>query len=543
MSCKPAGPGGQTSVFIRGTNSNHVKVLIDGIEVSDPTNSNRSFDFGNLLTADIERIEVLRGPQSGLYGADAIGGVISITTKKGNGPPKISATVEGGSFGTFNQSANLSGSQDRFNYAFNVVHLRSTNTPVTPDRILLPGQRAFDNSYDNQTYSSKLGADLNENLSLNWVGRYTDSRLFFTQGAVNSAQSRTDLNQFFTRGEAVVTLFDGRFKNYFGVNYGDYWNSTLAPSSPIESVNKGYRTAQDWRGVVSVLPGQTVVVGFDHYLESMQSVTSTNGNRGGYVELQSEFAKRLFLVANVRRDSNDSFGGYTTYRIAPAAIIPVTETKLKASYGTGFKPPSLFQLFANIPFFMGNPNLRPETSKGYDFGFEQPLFNDRFRFGLTRYGNKIENLIASDPTFTTLVNVDQSNIRGYEAFAALAVNSQLSFRTDYTYTRIEATSDLAIVRRPPHKYSVTALWSPIMPLQLSATVVTTSGWRDLDRVTFATIDQPGYATVNLAANYQINENVKAFGRIDNLFNRHYENPNGFLRPGLGAYAGISVANR
>jgi vitamin B12 transporter len=192
---------------------------------------------------------------------------------------------------------------------------------------------------------------------------------------------------------------------------------------------------------------------------------------------------------------------------------------------------------------MGNPNLRPETSKGYDFGFEQPLFNDRFRLGLTRYGNKIENLIASDRTFTTLVNVDESDIRGYEAFAALVVNSQLSFRTDYTYTRIEATSDLAIVRRPPHKYSVTALWSPIMPLQLSATVVTTSGWRDLDRVTFATIDQPGYATVNLAANYQVNDNVKAFGRIDNLFNRHYESPNGFLRPGFGAYAGISVANR
>lgn len=114
------GPGGQTSVFIRGTNSNHVKVLIDGIDLSDPSNPNEAFDFGQLLTGDIERIEVLRGPQSGLYGSDAIGGVISITTKAGNGPPKVTLSTEGGSFGTTNERASLSGSQANFNYVFNV---------------------------------------------------------------------------------------------------------------------------------------------------------------------------------------------------------------------------------------------------------------------------------------------------------------------------------------------------------------------------------------------------------------------------------------
>jgi vitamin B12 transporter len=126
------GPGGQTSVFIRGTNSNHVKVLIDGIDVSDPSNPNQSFDFGQLLTGDIARIEVLRGPQSGLYGSDAIGGVIAITTKQGSGPPKVTATLEGGSFGTFNQRVGFGGSRENFNYVFNVQHFRSTDTPVTP---------------------------------------------------------------------------------------------------------------------------------------------------------------------------------------------------------------------------------------------------------------------------------------------------------------------------------------------------------------------------------------------------------------------------
>ena len=126
------GPGGQTSVFMRGTNANHVKVLIDGIDVGNPSITNGAFDFGHLLTGDIERIEVLRGPQSGLYGSDAIGGVISITTKKGEGPPKVTAMAEGGSFGTFNQTLGVRGSQDNINYAFNVLHYRTSATPVTP---------------------------------------------------------------------------------------------------------------------------------------------------------------------------------------------------------------------------------------------------------------------------------------------------------------------------------------------------------------------------------------------------------------------------
>ncbi|MGY4453734.1 outer membrane cobalamin receptor [Bradyrhizobium sp. i1.3.1] len=174
------GPGGQTSIFMRGTNSNHTKVLIDGIDVSDPGNPNRSFDFGQLLTSDIQQIEVLRGPQGGLYGADALGGVISIVTKKGDGPARATGSVEGGSFGTFNQTAGLSGSQDHFNYAFNVAHFHANDVPVTPVELLPPGQKAIGNYYDNMTYSTKLGAELSENLTLNGVARYTDATLRFT---------------------------------------------------------------------------------------------------------------------------------------------------------------------------------------------------------------------------------------------------------------------------------------------------------------------------------------------------------------------------
>lgn len=550
------GPGGVTSVFMRGTNSNHVKILIDGIDVSDPSNFDRTFDLGQLLTADIERIEVLRGPQSGLYGADAIGGVISITTKRGKGPLKVTGMVEGGSFGTFNQTASLSGSQAQYNYAFNIAHFRSASTPVTPLELLPPGRQRLNDFYDNMTYSTKLGADLSNNFTLNFVARYTDARLNFTGDDFSvfpsvpaASQSTQVVHQFFTRGEAVWSLFDGRLKNYFGINYTDHWNFSKAPDPSTPVVTKGDRTKYDWRGVVAAAPGQTLVFGLEQETERLQTGTTTadNGNKAGYVELQSEFAKRFFLVLNGRHDINDNFGGHTTYRIAPAVIIPGTETKLKASYGTGFKAPTLNQLFVSLPAFnfFANPDLKPEESIGYDVGFEQPIANDRFRFGLTYFHNNITNLIAPNATFTTNINIAEARTSGFEAFASLVVTEQLKLRWDYTFTKaIDETTGLELLRRPRHKTSVTAAWAPTPLLSVSATVLHVGEWIDGNRdFSITRLTAPSYTTVNLAANYTVNEYAKVFTRIDNLFDVRYQNPIGFERPGFSIFGGIRLANR
>src|ERR1700728_284363 len=172
------GPGGQTSVFMRGTNSNHTKVLVDGVDVSDPRSG--TFDFAHLLTYDVSQIEVLRGAQSGLYGSDAIGGVISIITQKGEGPARLTAMNEAGSFGNLNQGVGVSGSQENFNYAFNVSHVHASDVPVTPLQLLPPGQQAIGNNYDNMTYSTKTGVNLSDSLTWNSVLRYTESTLLFT---------------------------------------------------------------------------------------------------------------------------------------------------------------------------------------------------------------------------------------------------------------------------------------------------------------------------------------------------------------------------
>jgi vitamin B12 transporter len=555
------GPGGLTSVFMRGTNSNHTKILIDGIDVSDPSNPNRSFDLGQMLTADIQQIEVLRGPQSGLYGADALGGVISIITKKGEGPPRATGTIEGGSFGTFNQTAGLSGAQDRINYAFNVAHFSATDVPVTPLELLPPRQKAIGNSYDNMTYSTKLGADVSENLTLNAVVRYTDATLHFTGDTFDpvsfasfpaAAQSTQIVHQLFTREEAVWSVLDGRIKNYFGVNYTNNWNYNISPGDAAPTITTGDRVKYDWHTVTQLAPYHTVIIGAEHETETLQTsaVSAENTNKAWYVELQSQFANRVFLVENLRQDDNDRFGEHPTFRLAPAFIVPFTETKLKASYGTGFKAPTLNQLFVSFPafFFFANPNLKPEESVGYDAGFEQPLFNNRLRFGSTYFHNNITNLIQSvvDPaTFSsTNVNVGMATTEGTENFVAAAITDRIRVRADYTFTRtVDAMTGLELLRRPKEKWSTNVSWNPIDPLTLSATVLHTGSFIDANRdFSIPRLLASGYTVVNVAADYAVTDQLKVFGRVDNLFNVHYQNPTGFLQPGLGVYGGIRVAS-
>ncbi len=549
------GTGGLTSVFIRGTNSNHTKVLIDGIDVSDPSTPNNAFDFAHLLTYDVQQIEVLRGPQSGLYGSDAIGGVISIITQKGDGPARWTASNEAGSFGTFNQSVGVSGSQDNFNYAFSVAHVHASDIPVTPLQLLPPGQQAIGNNYDNLTYSAKTGVNLSESLTWNSVLRYSESTLLFTGNNTPNAdftvffpdarQSQQTVHEFFGREEAVWSLLDGRIKNYFGVNYTSYWNADITPGVDLTSVTTGTRLKYDWHSVTEVAAGQNLIVGAEHENSDINTTdfSAQTGNSSGFIEWQSKFANRFFLTANIREDDNDSFGDHMTYRIAPAVILPFTDTTIKASYGTGFKAPTLSQLFQNFPGFLANPNLKPEQSRGVDIGFEQPLFNDRIRFGSTYFKNNITDLINANSTFTTSINIDNAITEGTESFITASIIDRVKLRADYTVTRaVDANTGLELLRRPKEKFSITAIYNPIDPLTLSATLLRVSDWTDIDRETFAPVIAPCYMTVNLRADYAINDQLKVFGRIDNLLNAHYQNPTGFLTPGLGVFGGIRFAS-
>ena len=544
------GPGAETSVFMRGTNSNHTKVLVDGIDVSDPSNANAAFDFGQLLTQDIERVEVLRGPQSGLYGSDAIGGVINVITRAGSGPMKLSASVEGGTFDSLNQTAGVSGSQEAFHYSANVAHLHSGSTPVTPLDLLAPGEQRHNDYYDNFTVSSKLGFDLTPDFDLGLVTRYTNTHLHYTGEDYSTfpalpaaQQSASDTDEYYGRASAHLVSLEGGLNQTLGVAFTRNRTATLQPQTA-ESLNTGERVKLDWQGAVRVSSAQSVLLGLEDARDEISAPLSASvRTASAYVELQSRLGQHWFSALNARYDDNDRFGGKVTYRIAPTWVSSESGTKLKASVGSGFKAPTLGELFQSFPpFFFANPDLKPESSVGYDLGIEQGLGGGVVRVGATRFYNRIRDLITADLTGTTYANVGRASTDGVESFVAYQPVRQLSLRLDYTYT--QATDDVLheeLLRRPKHKGNLNATWRASDALLLNASVLTVSGWVDGNRdFSIPRLDAPGYTTVNLAASFDVSRQWAVFGRIDNLLDRHYENPVGFLQPGIAVFAGIKT---
>ena len=546
------GPGGQASVFMRGTDSNHVKVLVDGIDVSDPSSPNGAFDFGQFLTPDIQTVEVLRGPQSGLYGSDAIGGVINVITKSGSGPAQFTAGLEGGSFDTFNQTAGVSGSTGGFHYVANIEHFYSGATPVTPLDLLAPGEARNDDSYSNITASTKLGYDIADNFDLGLVARYTDTRLLFTgdnynippyTGVPDATHDEGDTLQYYTRATGHLILFGGFFEQTVGLAYSSISSTEYSPDGPTTSYDSGDRVKVDWQGNLKFSSDEILVLGAEYQRDALrQPVTAGTAISSGYAELQSTITDNFFNTISVRYDDNSRFGNAATWRVAPAYLIAATGTKLKASVGTGFKAPTLSQMFENFPSygFFGNPDLRPETSFGYDAGFEQSVLDDKVQFGATYFRNNIRNLINDNATFTSYANVGRAETDGVESFVSWQLLETLSLRADYTFTEAnDEILDQELLRRPKHKASLDAKWQVTSALSFDAQFLYVGPWQDATRDSFVSqVTAPGFTTTNIAASYDITGNFTLYGRIDNLFDENYQDPIGFLHPGRGFYAGI-----
>ncbi len=553
------GRGKQASVFSRGANSNQTLFLINGIRVSDPSTPSGTFQFENINLEDIERIEVVRGPQSVLYGSEAIGAVINIITRRGGKGIVASGTAEGGSFSTTDAKIVLDGTYEWIDFNFGYSRLDSTGISIRPKRL-----NGFEkDGVWNTNYSGRIGLRPAKWLDLDFYGKLVRTKTEIDP-FVDDLNAISKTRQNYGRAAATFKLFEERLRSTIAFSYsGNDRNSINPPDANNPGTNTistflSDRKRIDLQNDIKILPNNTVTFGGNFEWERAKSggsaffaFSKTQVNKAFFVQDQFAISERLFGAVGLRVDRVSGFGTELTWRVAPAYVIKETGTTIKGSYGTGFKAPTLQQRFGfnagfpafGFPAFNGNPNLKPERSRGWDFGFEQKLFKDKVTFGVTYFRNDIRDLIVSNAGFTTNINIGRVRTQGIETFVKAEILENLNLNINYTYLRAEdRVTGAELVRRPRHTFNAELAWKPVEKASISLGVNLIGTRTDFQAVApFGRINLPHETTVRLAGSYKVNKYLTVFARMENLFDSKFEEPNGFQRPGFAAFGGIKVS--
>ncbi len=543
--------GGATSIYLRGTDTRHTLLLIDGIEYRDASSIGGVTSLENLTTDNISQIEIVRGAQSVLYGSDAIGGVINIITKKGSKQPEGYASVEGGSYNTWIEKAGFSAGSKTISSALAVSRTDSDGFSAANEK----NGNTEEDGFENTTVSFNLGVNPAEMFEINLNVHSSDAENEYD--AYGPVDGDYVLNSELLAGriEGKTSLYDGLWKVAVGVAVTDK-NRTTTGSNYYDGYEyNGKVTKLDLQNTIQLGQNHTVVIGAETEKEELDSfsylgdysawpaVTYTafryeEDSKNNALFLQDQFSsKALSAAIGVRYDDHNQFGNKTTWRFAPTYNITSTGTRLKGSIGTGFKAPSLYQLYGQLPpYNVGNENLKPEESLSWDLGIEQSLLNSSFIISLTYFHNDIDDYIDYDYS-DGYVNVEGLTTQGIESTIEWYPSDIFDTQINYTYTDSENKEDGSrLLRRPLHKGSFNLNLYPLDAVKLSLSAVYVgerddTGSRILD----------AYTLVNLATSYQINDNFKIFGRVDNLFDKDYEEVSGYGTAGLSGYAGIKLS--
>lgn len=546
------GPGTQTTVFVRGANSNQTLVLIDGVNVSDPASGNGAVDLAHFLTENLDRVEIVRGPMSTLYGSQAIGGVINMVTKAGKGPTNGAAFTELGTRLQSNSGAFVRGSEGRFNYNITVAGTYSPNDTVVPARFTPPGGFVDVDPYRNITAASRLGFEISDNTQLTWFSRHIDTQVKFDQVGLEDPNATEFSQQFFNRLELDGSYFEGRWKPTFGAAYSTIYRHdqdfpSLQNPFPFtrDSYFNGRRLQADWKNLFGITDDLDLIAGID--FDRTWAYSNADGAQGWgtmaqtgfYGQLRATPFDNLNLNLGGRIDVNDTYGTVSTWRAGASYLFQPTDTRIKGSYGTAFKAPSLFELYGAGFFCAGNRNLQPEYSRGYEFGVEQGLFNRKVTAGITYFFNTYSGLIQCPPPFTSLQNVANAQSEGFETFVQISPFKWLDFNFEYTFTiarNVDANQPL--VRRPQDSFNIRGEVRPWEDVRLGFGVTQVSNRYDFDAVTGVIIQPSPYTLLRFTAAYDVRSNVQLFARAENVLNQVYEEPEGFQAPYFQAFFGV-----
>ncbi|MBU1210978.1 MAG: TonB-dependent receptor [Alphaproteobacteria bacterium] len=551
--------GGLTEIRIRGSENNHALILIDGVEANDATNG--FFDFGSLLADDIERIEVIRGPQSGIWGSNALAGVVNIVTRSGrNEPLTATASAEAGGFDTRQLSASVRGGNEFAHASVSIVEAQTNGFNISPF-----GDEA--DGADRRNISARGGVSVTPWLSFEGVVNKLDNTTEIDGfGAAPGARpgdfavafdqddSSTITDALLAKGTARLSFYDDRFVTKI---YGDHARNDVDTIDPFFVSFNG--SQRDKFGVVSSYTyEQAQFGGLKHTIvglyEDESEAFTTNASPGSFErstqsmagEYRGGFADQVFVRAAVRSDDSDAFGDFTTYSLSGAWQVPSTGTRLHASYGTGVVFPTLYDQFGVIPgFFTGNPNLTAEESQGYDAGIEQAFLQRRVIVDVTYFNQNLENEIFST-FFGPPVNLTgESERQGVEVTASVRPIDGLTLSGAYTYLDASGVDGIAEVRRPEHSGSLNVAYAFAEGRGVVNLGVVYNGRMDdlaFNAFTFAQsqVTLQEYTVVNLSAHYDVTENVRLFGRVENLLDEDYQQVFGFETAPVAAFGGVRI---
>ena len=556
-------PGTATSLFLRGSNSEHTLIMIDGVEVNDPISPARSFDLAHLLTANIERVEILPGPQSTLYGSDALGGVINIITSSGEGEPHLALSGQIGSWKTNQVQITSAGEWRRLAYSLSLSHFQDEG--ISAASTAYPGNKEKD-GYENLSLSGRLDFTFSPTNKLTLFLRAIKARTEIDNfgGPYGDDPNNLQKNHhLITRVQWQHFLLASRWEQLLSLNLVFNQRKNNNPSDslhPDYSDQASFRSSflkLEWQNNLYLHPQNTLTFGVDYKKEIGQSeytgltpwgkISSTFPAQQAYsygfylqdfIRLQPYF----FCQVGFRWDHYFHFGSVLTYRFTPSLILPYTQTQLKLSLGSAFKAPSLYQLYAPPSLFgpIGNENLRPEKSRGWEIGFHQPLLNDKTQLALTYFCQDYENLIQFH-FLKGFINTGQARSRGWEFSGKTYVFNHLQLTCDYTHLRArDRQTNQPLLRRPSTRLNLGMNYS-LKEKFIAALWLSYYGSRpDTDYSSWPPrkVTLSPFKLVNFHFAYNFLPSLQVFLRIDNLFNEQYELIKGYGTYGFSLYLGI-----
>ena len=544
LSVVQTGTAGQlTSVFTRGLRSEHTQVLLDGVPINQGLQG--AFNFADLVTDDIDRIEVVRGPQSTLYGPRALAGVIQIFTKQGEGTPTIMLSGEGGSYGTFREWLESEGKIDQFDYSIGASRIDTDN--ARPN-----------NQYRNSAVIANVGWSPNEQFRIGSLFTYSLS----DTGNPNTIFDPKPLDNFLTERWLLAPHVDLRISDWWEHKFIFSYDHERQLNDPNQDGFVGptralfERTTIDYQNDLRATSWLTLTSGFFYsrvnagqerpfvlqiFGPQPTFVSDHTQETAGFLEATATPIENLIFVAGGRFDHFNQFGDIWTYRFAGSYKIDKTNTTLHSSIATGFSPPS-----SQDKIFGFNFGLQPEKNLGWDIGVEQRLWESRVTLGATYFHNDLSNVIGFNGLFDTL-NLGAAETQGLEAELRAQPIADLVLMASYTYLDAEKTSSADISqlqgarlpRRPRNEVYVSASYFWCKRLRTTAEAKFVNAREELN-FGGPNFDIEDYGFVNIAAEYEVNPHLSIFGRIDNLTNEHYAEVFGFPALGRAAYGGVKL---